>query len=59
MHFQVFSHSPLLILPLFALFTFLGVFFSVAIRAFLTAQPVLDSAASLPLAEEGVAPHEA
>ncbi len=59
MHYQLLSQSPLLILPLVALFLFAGVFFSVALRAFLTARPALDAMAGLPLVEEGKARDDA
>lgn len=59
MHQQLLAQSPLLILPIVALFLFATVFVAVALRAFLTAQPVLDAMASLPLADEGEARHDA
>ena len=59
MHLQLLSQSPLLILPLFALFIFVGVFLSVALRALLTSRPTLDALASIPLADETEVRHEA
>ncbi len=59
MNFQLFAQSPLLALPLFALFTFLAVFLSVAVRAFTAPAALVQSAACLPLADEGVTRHEA
>ncbi len=56
---QLLSQSPLLALPLFALFTFAAVFLAVGLRAFLTSRSVLDAAAGLPLAEETEVPREA
>jgi hypothetical protein len=49
---QLLSQSPLLALPLFALFTFAAVFLAVGIRAFMTSRSVIDAAAGLPLAQE-------
>ncbi len=56
---QLLSQSPLLALPLFALFTFGAVFLAVSLRAFLTSPSDLDTAAGLPLAEENQVPRDA
>jgi len=58
MHTQLLSQSPLLALPLFALIVFLTVFVAVAVRVLLTAKPILDAAAQVPLMDEGEAHRE-
>jgi hypothetical protein len=55
---QLLSQSPLLILPLIALFLFASVFAAVGIRALLTSRLILDAAARLPLSDENEVPRE-
>jgi hypothetical protein len=57
-HMQLLAQSPLLALPLFALFTFAAVFLGVGLRALLTSRSILDAAAGLPLTEENEVRHE-
>ena len=59
MHMQLLSQSPLLALPLFALFVFAAVYVSVGLRTLLTCRSTLDVAAGLPLAEEREVTREA
>ncbi len=58
MHLQLLSQSPLLILPLIALFLFAGVFLAVALRALLMSRTAIDAMAGIPLAEESEVRHE-
>jgi hypothetical protein len=55
---QLLSQSPLLALPLFALFVFAAVFLGTALRAFLTSPSTLAAAAGLPLTNESELPHD-
>jgi hypothetical protein len=52
MNAQLFAQSPLLALPLFALFAFAAVFLSAFIHTLLQAESVIDSTAGLPLTNE-------
>jgi hypothetical protein len=52
MHRELLAQSPLLILPLAAMFLFLAVFVAVAIRVTLTHRDELDTAARMPLGED-------
>ncbi len=49
MYAQLFTHSPLLILPLVSLALFGAVFFAVVVRVFARRASAYDDAASLPL----------
>lgn len=52
MYKDLLSHSPLLALPLAALFVFLGVFIIVVLRTLTTRAPSYARVAELPLEEE-------
>jgi hypothetical protein len=58
MNAELFSQSPLLALPMFALFVFVAVFLAVGLRALLTADAVVAAAAAMPLNDEGGRRHE-
>ncbi len=49
MYAQLFTQSPLLVLPLVALALFGAVFFTVVVRVFARRAQTYDAAASLPL----------
>lgn len=53
MYKDLLAHSPLLALPLAALFIFFVVFVAVSLRALLRSKADVARDASLPLAEEG------
>lgn len=52
MHTELLEQSPLLVLPLVAMFLFLLVWVSTAIRALTQSHEEMDAAARLPLDEE-------
>ena len=52
MHKELFEHSPLLVLPLIAMFLFLLVWVSTAIHALTRSHEEMDAAARIPLDEE-------
>lgn len=52
MHQDLLSQSPLLVLPIAAMFLFLAVFVIVAIRATTSARAEMDAAARLPLRDD-------
>jgi hypothetical protein len=49
MHKDLLAQSPLLVLPLVALFLFLGVFLAVLVRTMVTRTPEYARTAALPL----------
>ena len=53
---ELLSHSPLLMLPIAAMFLFLAVFVSVLVRTMSRRASAYEETASLPLSEE--TPHE-
>ncbi len=55
MHKELLAQSPLLVLPLVAMFLFLAVFVLAAIRVFLNAREEMDAAARLPLGGDDAA----
>jgi hypothetical protein len=55
MHRDLLAQSPLLMLPLAAMFLFLGVFVAIAIRATTSSREEMAAAARLPLGDD----HEA
>jgi cbb3-type cytochrome oxidase subunit 3 len=52
MYKDLFVQSPLMVLPLVAMFLFLAVFVSVAIRALTSSRLEMDEAARLPLGDD-------
>jgi hypothetical protein len=52
MYKDLFAQSPLLVLPLVAMFLFLAVFVVVAIRAATSSRTEMDAAARLPLGDD-------
>ena len=53
MHKELFAHSPLLVLPLIAMFLFMSVWLVVAVRAMTRSSSDLAAAARLPLEQDG------
>ena len=54
MHKDLLAQSPLLILPLIALFVFLGVFVVAVVRAMSRSRSDVDECAKLPFSQESV-----
>jgi hypothetical protein len=52
MHKELLAQSPLLALPLIALFLFLAVFVGVVVRALSRSRAEIDACAALPLEED-------
>jgi hypothetical protein len=52
MHRELLSHSPLLILPIAAMFVFIAVFLAVLIRTMSKRASTYDNRAALPFSEE-------
>jgi len=52
MHRELLAQSPLLILPIAAMFVFLGVFVAVLVRTMSKRASAYDATAALPLSEE-------
>ncbi len=52
MYKDLFAQSPLLVMPLIAMFLFLGVFVAVAIRAMTQSRLEMEAAARLPLGDD-------
>jgi hypothetical protein len=55
MHTQLLSHSPLLALPLAAMFLFLSVWVIAAVRVMTRSRAELDEAARIPLEDDHAA----
>jgi hypothetical protein len=55
MHTQLLSHSPLLILPLVAMFLFLSVWLVAAVRVMTRSRTEMDAAARIPLEDDHAA----
>jgi hypothetical protein len=52
MHRELLAHSPLLVLPLVAMFLFLSVWVVTAVRVMTRSRADMDAAARLPLEED-------